>query len=214
MIYAYDLEYTEPRSEGTSLDIGCGFTGNQAPVYADISLDLNMDKVDPGFLRRIKENNSHPLCASATHLPIRSESMDKIYWNAVLEHLPKETTIKSLYDGHRVLKPRGEAKIILPIITSHLRHYLTIIWSQFPFSLLLIIVALRKAHKFWHIPGVPHLTDVKPDHLSQIFSKIETRKVFYRNTWFHYPWGKIARKLVGGRFIPDIQGQYFIRCIK
>ncbi len=196
------------------MDIGCGFTGNQLPVYADISLDLNMDKVGPEFLKRIKDNNSHPLCASATHLPIRSESMTKIYWNAVLEHLPKEITIKSVYDGKRVLKPGGTAKIVLPIITSHMRHYLTIIWTQFPFSLWLILTALKKAHKFWHIPGVPHITDVKPHHLSPIFSEVEIRKEFYRNTWFHYPWGAITRKMVKGRFIPDIQGQYHLVCTK
>lgn len=198
----------------TSLDIGCGFTDNQIPVYATISLDLNMDKVYPNKLRKFKENNSHPICASATHLPIRSESMDQIHWRAVLEHLPKEITSQSVQDGYRVLKKGGEAEIILPIITSHMRHYLTIIWAQFPFSLWLIWVALGKARRFWSIPGVPHLTDVKPHHLEPIFKEVKVEKNFYRNTWFHYPWGRITRKLVNDRFIPDIQGQYLIRCKK
>ena len=199
----------------TSIDVGCGFTeGVQVPVYADISLDLNMNRVQPRFLEKLRQHDSHPLCASATHLPIRSECMDQVYWNAVLEHLPHQTTIDSLKDGKRVLKKGGVANVILPIITSHMRHYLTILFIQFPFSLHLIVTALFRAHKYWHIPGVPHVTDVKPRHLERVFRAVETEAIYYRNTWFHMPWGKVTRRLVNNRFIPDIQGQYHIRCIK
>lgn len=199
----------------TSIDIGCGFTeGVQIPVYADVSLDLNMNQVEPGFLKKLKQNNSHPLCASATHLPVRSEVMTKLYWNAVLEHLPREITVASIFDGKRVLKKGGEAKVVLPIITSHMRHYLIILFTQFPFSIHLIVTALRRAAKYWHIPGVPHITDVKPRHLERVFNEVHTEARYYRNTWFHFPWGRLTRKLVNNRFIYDIQGQYHIRCVK
>lgn len=199
----------------TSIDIGCGFTeGVQVPVYADISLDLNMNQVEPAFLKKLREKNSNPLAASATHLPIRTECINELYWNAVLEHLPHIITIDSIKDGKRALKKDGTANVILPIITSHMRHYLIILFTQFPFSLPLIITALFRARKYWHIPGVPHITDVKPRHLKRVFRKVETETVYYRNTWFHRPWGNITRKLVNNRFIPDIQGQYHIRCIK
>lgn len=198
-----------------SIDIGCGFTeGVQVPVYADVSLDLNMNQVQPSFLKKLREHKSHPLCASATHLPIRSNSMKKIHWRAVLEHLPRDITLQSIDDGKRVLKQGGEADVILPIITSHMRHYLAILFIQFPFSLYLIIVALWRAHLYWHIPGVPHITDVKPHHLKNTFKQVETTTIYYRNTWFHMPWGHITRKLVNQRFIPDIQGQYHVRCLK
>ena len=199
----------------TSMDIGCGFTeGVQVPVYADISLDLNMNQVQPTFLKKLKEHNSNPLCASATHLPIRSEIMTQIYWNAVLEHLPRQTTIDSIRDGKRVLKKGGEAKVILPIITAHMHHYLIVLWTQFPFSMYDILFALYRANKYWHIPGVPHLTDVKPYHLKRVFREVIVEKHLYRHKWFHYPWGRITRRFVNNRFIPDIQGQYHIRCIK
>lgn len=199
----------------TSLDIGCGFTeGVQVPVYADISLDLNMNKVQPSFLKKIKDRDSNPVCASATHLPFRSEIVDMIYWRAVLEHLPNYIARQGIKEGVRVLKKGGEAEIVLPIITAHMKHYLVILFTQFPFSLRVIQIALWRAHLYWHIPGVPHLTIIKPRDLKPYFDKVLWRTDFYRHKWFHYPWGRLTRKLVNDRFVRDIQGQYTIRCKK
>jgi len=197
------------------IDIGCGFTeGVQIPVYADISLDLNMNKVEPRFLEKLRDHDSNPLCASATHVPVRDELFSKVYWRAVLEHLPREVARQGIEEGVRILKEGGEAEIILPIITSHMRHYLQILFTQFPFSLYLICVALWRAHLYWGIEGVPHVTIIKPWDLERYFSKVVWRANYYRNTWFHRPWGNLTRKLVNQRFINDIQGQYLIRCRK
>lgn len=195
-----------------SLDVGCGFMGKQIPALATVSLDLNMNKVKPKFLRHIKEAESHPICANGYHLPFREEIIDKVYWRAVLEHIPDPHT--AILEGKRVLKTGGEAEIILPIITSHMKHYLRILFTQFPFSLVLIQLALRKARKYWHIEGVPHIRIVKPQIFESYFSKVVWRANYYRNTWFHYPWGRLTRRLVNQRFINDIQGQYLIRCRK
>jgi hypothetical protein len=199
----------------TSLDVGCGFTeGVQIPVYADISLDLNMGRVEPGFLEKLRENDSHPLGASATHLPIRTGIISKIHWRAVLEHLPREVTRMGIKDGVRVLMDGGEAEIILPIITSHMRHYLIILFTNFPFSIHMILTALWRANKYWKIPGVPHVTIIKPWDLKRYFSKVIWRKDLYMMPFFHRPWGHITRKLVNGKPLRDIQGQYLIRCRK
>lgn len=196
-----------------SIDIGCGFTeGVQVPVYADISIDLNMNKVQPNFLKKLKDNNSNPLCGDAVNLPIRTGIIKKIYWRAVLEHLPNPEG--ALIDGKRILNKNGEVEIILPIITSHMRHYLIILFTQFPFSLHLILTALKRAHKYWKIPGVPHLKIIKPWDLEKYFNQVVWKANYYRNTWFHYPWGRFTRKLVNQRFVNDIQGQYYIRCKK
>jgi ubiquinone/menaquinone biosynthesis C-methylase UbiE len=196
-----------------SLDVGCGFTeGVQKPVYANISLDLNMNKVSPEFLRKLKLNESHPICASACDLPFRSELFDRIFWRAILEHIPKPET--AIIEGKRVLKENGKAEIILPIITAHMRHYLIIIWTQFPFSLWTIVVALWRAHLYWGIEGVPHLTDIKPEHLDYYFKEVRIIKRFYRHKWFQRPWSKITSKLVNGRYIKDIQGQFEAICRK
>lgn len=197
----------------TSIDIGCGFTeGVQIPVYADVSLDLNMNQVQQGFLAKLKANNSHPLCGDAVNLPIRSDCVDQIYWRAVLEHFPDPD--KAIKDGKRILKKGGETEIILPIITSHMRHYLIILFTNFPFSLHMIVTALWRAHLYWHIPGVPHIRIIKPWDLKRYFERVEWKANYYRAPFFHFPWGRITRKLVNQRFMNDIQGQYKIRCVK
>jgi len=197
------------------LDVGCGFkSGVQNPVKADVSLDLNMDKVDAEQKRRIRELGSNAVQGDATHLPIRNGSIERIYWNALLEHIPRDLTHATLLEGRRVLKPGGEAHVILPIITSHMHHYLIILFTQFPFSLYDIIVALWRAHLYWHIPGVPHLTDVKPRHLERYFSSVESKPHYYRHKWLHNPWGRLIRPLINNRWINDIQGQYHVRCLK
>jgi len=198
-----------------SIDVGCGFTeGVQKPVYATISLDLNMTRVMPTFLEKIKQHGSHPIAGDACNLPIRDECMDRIHWRALLEHLP--TPEKALLEGGRVLKSGGDADIILPIITSHMRHYIITIFTQFPFSLWVIIVALWRAHLYWHIPGVPHLKIIKPWQLEAYFSEVHWVENRYRHKWFHNPWGHITRRLFPGAIdqLRDIQGQYTVRCIK
>ena len=196
-----------------SLDVGCGFIETvQKPVYATISLDLNMRRVQPGLLKQLKTHGSHPLGADACNLPIRNGAIKKIYWRAILEHLP--TPEQALTEGRRVLKQGGEADIILPIITSQMRHFLVILFTQFPFSLYSTYTVLRQAYRVRHIPGMPHIKDVKPENLKPYFSKIETKAIFFRHKWFHTPWGHITLRLVNHRYIPDIQGHYHVRCYK
>jgi ubiquinone/menaquinone biosynthesis C-methylase UbiE len=198
-----------------NLDIGCGFTeGVQRPVYATVSLDLNMNKVQPEFLRKLRERDSVSVCASATHLPFRTEIFDKIHWRAILEHLPRQIARQGIEEGVRVLKEGGESEIILPIITAHMRHYLIILWTQFPFSIWTILIALYRANKYWKIQGVPHLTIIKPEHFSKYFRIVEAEKKLYRMKWFQQPWKKFTKYLTNGRDLVDIQGQYYIRCIK
>ena len=203
-------------TEGTSLDVGCGFTeGVQNPVYATVSLDLNMTRVMPTFLEKIKQHGSHPLAGDACNLPIRSDTVSKIYWRALLEHLP--TPEQALHEGRRALKEGGEAEIVLPIITSHMRHYIITLFTQFPFSLHVILVALWRAHLYWHIPGVPHLKIIKPWQLKAYgFSTVEWIEYRYKHKWFHNPWGHITRRLFPGAIdkLRDIQGQYTVRCLK
>lgn len=196
-----------------SLDVGCGFTeGVQEPKYANVSLDLNMGRVQPRFLEKLRRRGSHPLGADACHLPIRNGIIHHIYWLAVLEHLPHPEA--ALFEGYRVLGEGGEAEIVLPIITSHMKHYLVILFTQFPFSLWNILVALWRAHLYWHIPGVPHLKIIHPQQLKSFFRDVEYETHYYRHKWFHNPWGRVTRKIVNSRYIPDIQGQYYVRCLK
>jgi len=193
-----------------SIDVGCGFTeGVQFPADADISLDLNMGKAKPSFFKKLK----NPIAADALNLPIRSEVADIVYWRAVLEHLPDPET--AITEGRRVLRYKGEARIVLPMITSHMKHYLTILFTQFPFSIPEIIHCLWRARLYWHIPGVPHIRDVKPWHLRAYFDDTSWKPHPYRHKWFYAWWGRFFRWILNGREpIRDIQGQYCVRCVK
>lgn len=194
-----------------SLDVGCGFTEDiQIPVYATVSLDLNMGRVEAPFLAKLREEDSHPLGADACHLPIRVGCLGKVYWRAVLEHLPDPDA--AIREGKRTLIPGGEAEIDLPIITSHMRHSLIALFTQFPFSLVSISVLLYQAHSYWRIPGVPHIRDVKPEYLRRYFREVKITKCPKPHAWFRGPHAYFTKALTAGRTLLDIQGQYLVRC--
>jgi len=195
----------------TSLEVGCGFTESvQVPIYATVSLDLNMDKVEPKFHEDLAIHDSHPICADGQQLPIRSHCLDKVYWRAVLEHVPNPD--RMIQEGKRVLRPGGEVEVVLPMITSHMRHYLQILFTEFPFSLATIPLRLYAAHKYWGVPGVPHIRDVKPSHLNHYFKEVKVEAYPRTHKWFRGPWDRITRKLTNGKRLPGIQGQYLVRC--
>jgi len=205
--------YNLKNSELVALDVGCGFMdGIQVPVYARVSLDLNMNHVEPAFLEKLNTNGCCPLNADAVNLPIRNSCIHKIHWRAVLEHFPDPHT--AIMEGKRVLKNGGEAEIVLPMITSHMRHFLIIIWTQFPISIIPIAMQLWKAHLYWHQPGVPHIRDVKPKHIERYFTNVSTIAYPKTHKWFRGPWSRFTKLLTNGRELPDIQGQYLIKGVK
>jgi len=187
-----------------SIDIGCGFNSQiHYPNDADISLDINLHLADEEFLDMIKT----PLIASAEDLPFRDGVASKIWWRAVMEHLPRP--IKALEDGKRVLRREGEGEVVIPIEVSHQRHYLKILFTQFPFSIPDVVACMRRMSPHLGIRGFPHASDVRPKHIAQIFPQNKVEPVYYRHKWFYGWWGRIIRRLLGGREpVHDSQGYY------
>jgi len=201
----------EDAQDTTSLDVGCGFIeGNNAPIYATVSLDLNMNKVDPRFLKKLRDHGSHPLGADALNLPIRDGCLGRVYWRAVLEHLPDP--MRAVIDGRRALREGGEAVVDLPMITDHMRYNLVSLFTGFPLSIVPIVAMLIDAGRYWNIPGVAHIRDVKPSHLQRYFKDVVVETQPKHHPWFRGPQARFLTKLTRGFMMPDIQGQYHVRC--
>lgn len=201
-----------PTSPGRSpsLDVGCGFIdGLYQPIYATVSLDLNMGRVEAPLLAKLRHHGSHPLGADALHLPLRSGCIRSIHWRSVLEHLPDP--LSAVLEGKRVLRPGGRATIILPILENLLRYYLVALATQFPFSLPATAAAMRRTSN-WRIPGMMHLWGIRPGWLKAHFSDVWVRKYYGCHKWFSGPWRWAAELLTNGRFMPDVQGLYMVTC--
>ena len=96
--------------EGTLLDIGCG-SGQGMRWFSGLRPRWRLAGIDPGMegLRAaVQAGFAGVSAASATALPIRSESVDAIITLDVMQHLPLGggDTV-ALDEMHRVLKPGG-----------------------------------------------------------------------------------------------------------
>jgi SAM-dependent methyltransferase len=80
------------------LNFGCGMAFHPGWVNLDSSADF------PGVIR-------HDLRRG---LPFADESFDAVYGSHVLEHLEPEAGARLLRECHRVLKPFGVARIVVP----------------------------------------------------------------------------------------------------
>src|SRR4030042_523570 len=201
----------EDAQDVDSLDVGCGFIeGNNAPIYATVSLDLNMSRVDPRFLEKLRRRGSHPLGAAAVSLPIRGGCLGRVYWRAVLEHLPDP--MGAVAEGKRVLREGGEAVVDLPMVTDHMRYNLVSLFTGFPVSIIPIVAMLIEAGRYWRIPGVAHIRDVKPHHLKRSFREVRVEAQPKHHPWFRGPQGRLLTRITRGFVMPDIQGQYHLRC--
>lgn len=82
--------------QGLSLNVGCKETR-----FGNINLDI-----DP--------NINPDIVGDVLNLPFSDNTFDCIYFNDVLEHLPKNTELKALSEIYRVLKPNGMLVLTTP----------------------------------------------------------------------------------------------------
>jgi SAM-dependent methyltransferase len=88
------------------LEVGCGTGAYSRPMARGSSATVIAFDLTPDLLHRAKVDatNLHYLAASATHLPFPDAGFDAVVGNAVLHHLPLESSVPELL---RVLKPGG-----------------------------------------------------------------------------------------------------------
>ena len=60
-------------------------------------------------------------------LPYSAESFDAVYSSHVLEHFPRETSLRLLLEMRRVLKPGGIVRVVVPDLEETCREYLRIL---------------------------------------------------------------------------------------
>ena len=91
--------------DGPVLDIGCG-EGNIAKSLfldkLDYGIDLSQSELDKAKLLGAYDNL---ICADATNLPFKNESMGAVFSNSVIEHIPDNERVLS--EAGRVLKKGG-----------------------------------------------------------------------------------------------------------
>lgn len=98
------------------INLGCGKTWHEAWLNYDLSPE------DPA-VRAID------LSAS---LPFTDASTDAIYHSHVLEHLEPAAARRLLTECHRVLRPRGIVRVVVPDLAVHARCYLAALESGDP----------------------------------------------------------------------------------
>jgi len=110
---ATNTELLRETAKGTILDVGCGI-GKHLGTLENVA--LKRFGIDAGLsgLRKGKIMFPHLqlICASAYHLPLKSEVFDTVIMIDVIEHLEKPTL--ALKGVRRVLKPRGSVFIQTP----------------------------------------------------------------------------------------------------
>lgn len=101
------------RKEGKLLDVGCGFGLHSMVLtklgYDVFSLDVSLKKIEVHNALISSYDKQIPCCpilGDATCLPMEDESMDVIYVNEFISHVPD--LLKSIKEFRRVLKTGGD----------------------------------------------------------------------------------------------------------
>ena len=93
------------------LNLGCGHRHHQDWINIDVQ------STGPGV-------RAHSLYAG---IPFPDEAIDVVYHSHVLEHFPKRFTPIFLKDCHRVLKPGGIIRVIVPDLERIMRTYIDLL---------------------------------------------------------------------------------------
>lgn len=89
-----------------SLNIGCG------PLRIDGEVGVDFYPTEACDVR-----------GDVLHLPFRSQSVDFVRLDHVLEHLPQRYAVVALMEAYRVLKPSGQVRVGVPDIEATCRTY-------------------------------------------------------------------------------------------
>lgn len=103
-----DLDPNNPRCQvtGLRLNLGCG------------------DDIKEGFLNVDPYNSSAQADWDMRKLPLKDNTVAQIICYEALEHIPQADVLPTLQEWYRVLKPRGNAVIIIPDMISACQRFL------------------------------------------------------------------------------------------
>ena len=107
---------------GTSMDLGCGDGFLNKTIFKD-KFDFGIDNDEAGLVKVAikKKRYKKILIESATKMSLANNSLDLIFSNSVIEHIPDNKNL--LKEVSRVLKPNGYFIFTCP--SSYFTTYLT-----------------------------------------------------------------------------------------
>lgn len=127
-----DLLKNETNLTGTVLDIGCGtgfLTGELLALSGHqqmIALDLALPMVQTTRAKYNSVNNLLYLCADAENLPLKNNSIDKVFSNVALQWC--QDLLSVFNDVRRILKPEGS--LVFSTFGEKTLHELKTAWSK------------------------------------------------------------------------------------
>lgn len=197
-----------------SIDIGCGYRGDIH--YPNLKCNILLE---PFLIYSSKEwikilrDNGNPIIADAEYVPIRKNVIFYCQCRAVMEHL--KNPLRALWNMKYIIKRNGLINIIIPIMTSHFKHYLKLLFIAFPYGVYEVYLCMNRMMKHYHDEGLSHISDIKPNDLTKYFKRFKVIPHYYRSKIF-YSWsGKLFHLITRGKEpIHDIQGYYEIRLWK
>lgn len=119
----------------TILNLGCGNRTSPAMVNIDFSIYLRVrqNKVAAEVAKRVLRGTRREQFVSlddniVVHdlrlgIPAEDASVDAVYHSHVLEHIDRDVVGAFLREVHRVLKPRGVHRIVVPDLERAVRRY-------------------------------------------------------------------------------------------
>lgn len=110
-----------------SIQYGCGLSEPEGWVNYDSSLTLRLQRlpiVGKIFESRVKFPLGVQYGDVLKGLPHEAESVDFVYCSHVLEHLALEEMRRALIETHRILKPGGVFRLVLPDLEQLIKKYI------------------------------------------------------------------------------------------
>lgn len=121
------------------VNVGCGTTPTKNAINIDNSFTIVlannkillwfaqklgfMSKLSEHFIETIRQYNIQR--ASATHLPIESNSIDIVYSSHVLNHMGQKELEQFLHEAYRILKVGGIIRLVTPDFEMNINEYLS-----------------------------------------------------------------------------------------
>jgi len=108
--------YLQPKERDVILDVGCGdgfMTSYFSKAGFVVGLELSCRSLEVAK-RKVPKGNVQFVCADASFIPLRSDSIDKVAVLEVLEHLPVESQQMVCKEVDRVLKKSGVLVVTVP----------------------------------------------------------------------------------------------------
>jgi predicted SAM-dependent methyltransferase len=120
------------------LNVGCGPTPTSGWINLDNSPSIILSRAPDFFLRLLSgvgflnpdqlhlvhtARRSGIIRATATRLPFEPATVDVVYSSHMLEHLDRGRSRQFLLEAHRVIRPGGWLRIVVPDLERPVREY-------------------------------------------------------------------------------------------